>query len=337
MKKRMFKNFLTDHLFFTMVYFVSNFCIGLFYYISTGSSVETAYPAALCMFFYLIFMLYRWIIYSSFNTRASKLANNINYEITAYTQEEKGLVRIITEIHQSYMEKINSIHFDSENKKHFLSQWIHDMKTPVSVIDLIAQKTLRGEIPMDKALEDIKEENANLLNKLEQVLNLARLEEFTEDYVPEAVDLSASIRKVINNRKNQFIYSRVYPKLEVEEGVQVLTDEKWNEAMLEQIVSNAIKYSDTKEQAKNVYFTIKRNREKILLSIRDEGIGIPEYDLSRVFKPFFTGDNGRNYSGASGIGLYFCSQVARRLGHELDIKSEAGKGTEIIISYLAKM
>lgn len=338
MRNRVLKNFVMDHLSFTMAYFIGNFLIGLFYYISVGSNIEIIYPACLSLFVYIIFIMYRWIKYSKFNMKVEKLADNINYDIEACSCEEKEFVSIIEKIHHNYMEKMNSLHFDSENKKHFLSQWIHNMKTPISVIDLILQKTSRGEIPEKKALGDIKEENTSLLNKLEQVLNLIRLQSFTEDYVPETVDLKASLRKIINSRKSQFIYSRVYPRVEVdEESVLVLSDEKWNNAMIEQIVSNAVKYSSAEDSTKSVYFTIKREGTKVLLSIRDEGIGIPEHDISRIFKPFFTGDNGRERSGATGIGLYFCSQVAKRLGHDIKVKSKVGEGTEVIITYLSKV
>ncbi len=338
MKKRILKNFLLDHLFYTMVYFISNFLIGLFYYISVGGNIELIYPGCISIFLYIIFITYRWVSYSEFNIKVKRLEDNMNYQIKTHSLEEKELVQSITNIHQSYMERISSINFQDESKKRFVSQWIHNMKTPISVIDLILQKTIKEEISSSKALEDINEENIKLLNKLEQVLNLLRLEDFTEDYVPDTVDLVATLRKVINNRKNQFIYSKVYPKLDLEENsVKVLSDVKWNEAMLDQIVSNAIKYSDTSQNTKNVYFNIEYQSGKVFLKIKDEGIGIPEYDIDRVFNPFFTGENGRNYENATGIGLYFASQVAKRLGHNIAVNSKVGEGTEVIITYLSKL
>lgn len=338
MKKKIFKCFILDHLFFTVVYFLSNFLIAIFYYISAGSVVEVVYPACISLFIYSIFITYRWFNYCEFNIKIKKLAVNMNYDIKTYSCEERGLVELVSSIHQNYMEKISSILLEEKNKKYLLSQWIHDMKTPISVIDLILQKTLKNEISIEKALVDIKEENISHLDKLEQAFNFMRLENFTEDYVPEVVDLTAAIRQVINKRKNQFIYSKVYPKIESgENAVQVLSDVKWNEAMLDQIVSNAIKYSKEEDKNKTVYFNIYKNENKVILSIRDEGIGIPEHDISRVFNPFFTGENGRANGTASGIGLFFCSQVAKRLGHDIKIQSKVGEGTEIIITYLSKM
>lgn len=337
MEKRIFKNFLWDHLFFTIIYFISNFLIGLFYYISVGSNIEIIYPASLSIFVYIIFIIYKWVTYRKFNFKAVKLAENMYYDIKAYTFEENEIIKLITNIHQSYLEKISLIRSEDESKRRFLSQWIHNMKTPIVVMDLIFQKTIKEEIPKEKALEDIKEENIKLLNNLEQALKIVRLENFTEDYVPEEVDLIQAVRNVINSRKNEFIYSRVYPKINInEDSVKVLSDKKWNEAMLEQIVSNAVKYSDCGKKAKNVYFSIKKVEDKVILSIRDEGIGIPTYDISRVFNPFFTGENGRNYENATGIGLYFCAQIAKKLGHQISINSIQGEGTEVKIYYLSK-
>lgn len=323
---------------FTIAYFLGIFFVGLFYYISYGKGIEIIYPVLLALFVYFIFILYRFIAYSEFNKKSDKLVDNMDYDIKAYTCEEKEFVKHIAAIHKKYIEKINYIKFNNSKNKRFISQWIHNMKTPISVIDLIIQKTSKSEIPAEKALIDIKKENDSLLNKLEQVLMLMRLENFTNDYIPETVDLVKTLRKVINNRKNQFIYSNVYPKLETfEEHVMVLSDEKWNEAMIDQIVSNAVKYSNAKDNSKNVYFTIKKADDKVLLSIKDEGIGIPEYDIQRIFEPFFTGDNGRLCSGATGIGLYFCAEVAKKLGNKINVYSKTGEGTEIVITYLSKL
>ncbi|MDT8716850.1 HAMP domain-containing histidine kinase [Clostridium sp. 19966] len=337
MNKKIFKNFLLDHLSFTASYFISNILIGVFYYLSAGKDIEIAYPACISIFVYVVFILYKWITYRNFNVNASKLVENVDYDIKSYSSESKELVRIIGAIHRGYLEKLNGLSSEQSNQKRFLSQWIHNMKTPVAVMDLILQKNKKGEIENTKALEDIGEESLELENKLNQVLNMLRLEEFSQDYNPETVDLVTSVRKIINDRKSQFIYNKIYPKIQEKGKLLVLTDEKWNEAMLEQILSNAIKYSAGRDKYKNVYFIFNSEEDKVSLTIKDEGIGIPKHDLERVFKPFFTGDNGRVQQGATGIGLYFCSEVAKKLGHTIHIKSELGVGTEVTIEYLSKL
>jgi signal transduction histidine kinase len=212
------------------------------------------------------------------------------------------------------------------------------MKTPVSIIDLVIQKHNSGDIDTDSAIENISEENERLLTTLEQVINLIRVEDFAKDYVPEKVDLVSSIKKVINNKKNQFIHNNLFPKLDsIMETVYVLSDQKWNEVMLDQIVSNAIKYSNAGDSHKNVTFTIEQNQAYTMLTITDEGIGIPKHDIRRVFEPFFTGENGRVGNSATGIGLFISSEISTKLGHEISIDSEVQKGTSVKIKYLTKL
>ena len=105
--------------------------------------------------------------------------------------------------------------------------------------------------------------------------------------------------------------------------------------MLSQIISNAIKYSSDHDKSKNIYFSISKEEKYTVLEIRDEGIGIPEYDIDRVFEPFFTGENGRRIKKSSGIGLYICKLIAEKLGHKIHIKSKVGQGTIVKLRYLS--
>ncbi|MCX7749432.1 MAG: sensor histidine kinase [Clostridia bacterium] len=338
MDKKIMMNFLKDRLGFTFFFFLNTLVIALFYYLSTQSSVEILYPALLSAFLYLIFMAVSFFKFYTFHTRLIKCIDNVNYDLSPSTQEQKEVSNLITTLHQSYLEKIHHIQLENTQKKHFISQWIHNMKTPVSVIDLIVQKSLSGETVAPDTLHDINEENQRLLNNLEQVLSILRLEDFSRDYAPEPIDLVTSLKKMINNRKKQFIYSKVFPKFDPPlESVRVLSDGKWNEVMLDQIISNAIKYSSSGDAPKNIYFSIECQNDTVILTIRDEGIGIPEYDIKRVFEPFFTGENGRRYKNATGIGLYICAMIAEKLGHRISLTSRSGYGTEAKITYLSKL
>ena len=166
---------------------------------------------------------------------------------------------------------------------------------------------------------------------------MIRFENIAMDFEPRAVALAASVKTVINEKKSQFIYNHVYPVVNADLEYSVITDKKWNQFLLDQLMSNAIKYSDTSASNKKLVITIFQENEYICLSIKDEGVGIPVYDLPRVFEPFFTGENGRKFRNSTGIGLYICKKIADRLGHRLEMSSEVGKGTEVTIKYLAKL
>jgi two-component system, OmpR family, sensor histidine kinase YxdK len=338
MNKKVLVNFLQDHILFAFMYFISSLLIALFYRISTGTDVEWAYPLLISAFIFAVFIFIRWFQYYPFNLRIQKSTEDFYHDLSPLTREQKETTSVIEKIYQRSMEKTNIIQIDNKNRLHFMTQWIHNMKTPISVVALVIQKTQRGEMSPDKALTDIKEENERLLSLMEQTLQFIRLEDFPKDYLPEKLDLNASLKRAINTRKNQFIYNNVFPRIEsADEPVYVFSDAKWNEVVLEQLISNAIKYSGNQQLSKNVYFNIEKTRDHVLLKIRDEGIGIPEYDIPRVFEAFFTGDNGRNYRNSTGIGLYICKVVTEKLGHKINLQSKVGQGTEVTIEYLAKM
>ena len=353
MNTKILGNFLKDKLSLAIAFFLNSLFLVIFFQISTSSRVEIIYPAMLSLFVFVILIVIEWFKYYRFNSRLSNSVENMNYELEAASSEQKEISKIINEIHRKYNEKIFSLQLENQNRNHFLSQWIHNMKTPVSVIDLITQRINSDEIDVYEAVESIKEENRKLLNNLEQILSLYRLEDFSRDYLPVALDLALAVKKLINNKKNQFIYNNVFPKLEIPPDTSgltdtsvlstpvltemtVLTDAKWNELMLDQIISNAIKYSATPGKTKTVYFTFQKEEGSINLKIRDEGIGIPQYDINRVFEPFFTGENGRRYKNSTGIGLYICAAIAEKLGHKIALHSEPGVGTEVKITYKSK-
>lgn len=341
--KKIIRDFFKDMMSTTAVYFISTFLVVLFFYLYTDGNVPIVYPVFLSGFVYLIFIGFQLYKYLKFNIDVKKTVHNPNYDICTDTCQQKNVSSVIGLINNKYINEIGEMNKEFSNRNKFFSQWVHNMKTPVSVIDLIIQKLISEEEYDEKLVSEIKEENNRILNNLEQVLNMIRIDNFSRDYVPEVIDLEESIKKVINDRKSQFIYNNVFPKIEDEyASLRVLSDAKWNEFMLGQIVSNAIKYSKIDNEAcdkslsKKVYFKFEKEGKYMILTIKDEGIGIPDYDIQRVFEPFFTGENGRKQKNSTGIGLYICSVIAQKLGHEIKIKSTEGVGTEFRIKYLSK-
>lgn len=332
--------FIRDHIDFACFYFGSSLLITIFYRILTHSKIEIIYPMLISFFLFCIFVLIRFYKYYSFNKNLSKCLHDPYYKLDTKTIEQKEISDLIEGIHEMYLNRIHKMQEDEEYNKRFISQWIHNMKTPISVISLIIEQVNKSEntYKIATAFKDIKVENERLYNNLEQVLSLLRIDEFSKDFSPKAMDLVASLKKIINSKKSLFIYNRVYPKIEYEkESINVLSDEKWNEVMLDQIITNAVKYSAFKNTSKYIFLKVLEVDNKVILSIRDEGVGIPQYDIKRIFEPFFTGENGRLYKNSSGIGLYLCSLIANKLNHKIDIKSKQGEGCEVTITYLSKL
>jgi len=338
MNVRALKSFMKDQLPFTLAYFTGNFLIGLFYSISVGKRIELVYPLLISVFVYLLVLVYQFMEYFRMYRELGEMIRFYDHRGDYHKELNRKVNDTIKAIHKEYLDKLNTLESSRKKERRFLSLWIHNMKTPITVTDLLLQRIGKGEIEAEQGVELLKEENGKLLTNLDMVLNMLRLEEFVKDYVPERIDLMSELTKVINKNRSLFIHNNVFPKIITDiKEVIILSDIKWNDLMISQIISNAVKYSKDEESSKAVYFALEREGDRVVLSIRDEGIGIPEHDISRVCEPFFTGDNGRKGYQSSGIGLYFCSEVCRMLGHDFSIHSKVGEGTVVKISYLSKL
>lgn len=332
------KNFLKDKLRITIGFFVSMITIILFYYLYTDGKVPVVYPSIIAIFVYIFFMVFEFYDYYKFNYAIYNFVENFDYSIDTNKNEYKTVEEVMNSIHSKYLKEITEMREEVQNNNKIFSQWIHNMKTPVAVIDIIIQKVRENEKFDYKMIDEIEEENNKLLNNLNQVLSMIRLEDFSKDYVPEVVDLNESIKNIIKEKKKEFIYSKVYPEKNYkDEKILIISDKKWNEFMIGQIINNAIKYSKSENESKTVYFEVEKSGEYTELSIRDEGIGIPDYDIRRVFEPFFTGENGRKIKNSTGIGLYICKVICEKLGHEISLESDVNKGTSVKIRYLSKL
>lgn len=231
-----------------------------------------------------------------------------------------------------YQKRIEQTEKARKDHLAFMNQWVHQMKTPLSVIRL----TMEEED--DSRSVSVLEEAERMEKGLETVLYAARLETFDRDFRVEPVSLKTICEHAIRDNKRLFIGSKVYPDLQVDPRLHVESDAKWLGFLVGQIVTNAVKYSaDTHNKV--TFITFVRGTEAIL-EIRDRGIGIPPEDIKRVFQPFFTGDNGRRLRESTGMGLYFAREIAERLGHRIELESEVGAGTcvrIIFVSHLTSM
>lgn len=319
----------------------------IFYLINTAAlmliynmlldTFDTAYPLCVALTILAIFIAIRAFALYRFEAALhdAKFGIGADSESAADSAKEQYVLNIIDEIHDAYRDKLTAMSDKLDGRNALFSRFIHNMKTSVAVIELAAAKPS----PEADVLADIAAENEKLKASLEQSLNLLRLDEFSNDYVPESLDLYQLLNAVINEKRRDFIYAGIYPKLSGGQ-VYVYTDRKWCAYMLDQIITNAIKYS---ESGKNVYFEViagedgEGNDEAASVRIRDEGEGIAPEDLPRVFELFFTGRNGRSTPNATGIGLAMVKHIAKRLGHEVSLTSTVGVGTCVTISFLTKL
>ncbi len=204
-------------------------------------------------------------------------------------------------------------------KEDFFALWAHQIKTPIAALKLLFQDE-------EPSIGDCKRELFKIENYVSMALNYLRFEDMSGDMVLEKCQLEPLIKQVVKKFSTIFIYQHLTVELK-DLDKEILTDEKWFSFVLEQVLSNALKY--TKTGGIKIF---ARDNAGIEIVIRDTGVGIKSEDLPRVFEKGYTGYNGRIDKKASGLGLYMCKGVCDKLGHKIRIESEAGRGTDVIIT-----
>lgn len=206
-----------------------------------------------------------------------------------------------------------------KEKEDFFVMWAHQIKTPIAALNLLLQSE-------DINIPTCKQEVFQIENYVELALNYLRFESMGNDLVLSRYSLEELTRQVVKKYAPVFINKHLPVKMQ-NLDVTILTDDKWFSLVLEQILSNALKY--TREGDVSIWAV---QSEQVELHIKDTGIGIQQEDLPRIFEKGFTGYNGRSDKKASGLGLYLAKGICDKLGHEIKIQSQVNKGTEAIIT-----
>lgn len=207
-----------------------------------------------------------------------------------------------------------------QEKQDFFALWAHQIKTPIAALNLLLQEE-------EQDIAACRQELFKIESYVEMALNYLRFEEMSNDLVLERNSLEQLVRQVVRKYATIFIYNHISIQLE-HLDYTVLTDEKWFCFMLEQILSNALKY--TKQGSVKIYAEETENGLHIF--VKDTGIGIKREDLPRIFEKGFTGYNGRMDKKASGLGLYLCKGVCGKLGHGISVSSKEGEGTTVTLT-----
>lgn len=340
-------SFLKDRIAYAAVYFTGvTFAILIMCLtidIRTGGFLlaNIVYAYIISIIIFIIFLLYEYSKSKEFYSRLNHALNseNIIESIVnvgeARTREQKLFKDTLKKLHKAYENNIYKYEDLQKQYLYFINQWVHQMKTPVSVINLILQEESAPECK--EILDSIGEENEKIAQGLNIMLYNARVNQFSHDFNVEDADILLILRRVINDNKKLLIRHKIFPEITGETAI-VHTDKKWMYFVINQIVINAIKYTAASvRQKKVIKLIINENADKVILSIEDNGIGIPKEDLGRVFDAFFTGKNGRKTSESTGMGMFLSKRICEELGNELYVESEEGNGAKFsIIFYKTK-
>lgn len=237
--------------------------------------------------------------------------------------EGELLFNILYDINKSMIENVNIYKNSVADFKDYVEMWIHEVKIPISSLVLM----MHNKKNIDKRfIQEIRK----LDNYIDQVLFYVRSNYTEQDFLFKKISLNKIISQVAIKNIDDLRLNKVNLEVLVSDIV-ITTDPKWLEFIINQIVNNSIKYK--KENNSYIKIYSKSYQNMVSLFIEDNGIGIPRKDLSSVFNKSFTGENGRNTTKSTGMGLYIAKKLCMKLGHKIEINSREGEGTTLIITF----
>ena len=238
--------------------------------------------------------------------------------------EGQLLYEILEESNRAMHEHVNEYKIMQSEYREYIEAWVHEIKTPIALTKLVSEKS------EGRTKTIIQSEAKKIEQYVEQVLYYSRSTDVNKDYIIKEFEIKETIKSVIRNNRYDLINGRFQIDIENVQGT-VISDEKWIEFIINQIIVNSIKYK--KECNPKITAYTKKYSDKIILTIEDNGVGIIDKDIDKVFNKGFTGYNGRIFGKSTGIGLYLCKKLCLKLGLNITLSSQHEKGTKVNIIF----
>ncbi len=297
------------------VYLLSlTFLVLLFQFLFASLGIYFLYFFLLCCFVTILF--FTWDILVEMQVYRQEL-------LYGEREAQSPLERALAEKLEAREMELYQQRSDSERKLtdllDYYTLWVHQIKTPIA-----ASQLLVAEVADRQLKQQLEQEIFKIDSYTNLVLQYLRLESFHDDLVLKQVQIEDLVKEIIRKYALFFIQKGLNVNL-YDLDKEIVTDKKWLLVVIEQIISNSLKY--TKEGGLEIYM------EGQELCIKDTGIGIKNSDVLRVFERGFSGYNGRLTQQSSGLGLYLSKKISEELGHQIRIESEVGKGTTVRIQF----
>lgn len=282
-----------------------------------------------------VLLALKYIYFIQKYTKMQMLMKNLSLQeipmLKADTIFESFYQEMIQKIKEKEAEEISKIEDASRARDDYFTMWVHQIKTPIAGMNLLIHELgeQNSQEEILRLLPLMEQEMFKTEQYAEMVLQYLRMEQMEKDLSFHDISLKQIIHGVVKKYSILFIHKKISLDLS-NLDTTVLTDEKWCEFIIEQLISNAIKYSKEKGKIK-IYVN-----ECGHLTIEDQGIGILKEDIPRIFERGFTGFNGRMYKKATGLGLFLCKQIADKLSIHIMIESEIAVGTKVMLEFPKK-
>ena len=235
--------------------------------------------------------------------------------------EGQILKNSLEQIDKSMLENVNKYKYMTEDYKEYIELWIHEIKIPIATSKMVIENNKNA------ITKSIDEELDKVENYIEQALFYARSNTVEKDYYIRKVVLKEIVNESIKKNKSSLIQEKI--SIDIHDlDIEVNTDNKWIVFILNQIIQNSIKYRKKENSVIEIY--ANQGKENVILYIKDNGIGIKQGEITRVFEKGFTGTNGRlSNKKSTGIGLYLCKKLCNKLGIGIELNSVQNEGTEV--------
>lgn len=237
--------------------------------------------------------------------------------------EGRLLARVLRETGKSMNDSIAGYRRESQEFREYVETWVHEIKTPISACGLILENN-PGELA-----RVLSRDFQRIETYVDQALYYARSGNVEKDYVMKRTTIRELVSSALKKQASLLIESGVKVEL-VLLDISVAADIKWMDFILGQIIMNAVKY---RSETPVLRFVGRREENRAVLTVEDNGAGIAKKDVGRVFEKGFTGENGRVSAKSTGIGLYLCKRLCNKMGLGLTIESELGKGTAVSVAF----
>ena len=319
---RVFYWYCKDHIYWMLFLFLSFLILSFLSFLYQLDIEILLYGNLLCLFFFLVLMGMDFFRYKKrHDQRVAIKTEAIDQVLDLQDPTLAGIEyqMLLQKVEQARLDAINQNEEEFQEHMDYFTLWIHQVKLPISAMQLL----LEEENP---SKENLNSQLLRINQYTDMVLAYLRMNASETDFVFKEIDLDDAIRQSIRYFASEFIARNISLTFK-ETHLFVLSDEKWLVFVLEQILSNALKYTKQHGQIK---INLQDDRKLI---IEDNGIGIQASDLPRIFEKGYTGYNGRQDKKASGLGLYLCKEICQKLSCEISIDSQPGCYTKVGLKF----
>ena len=316
------KSYLKKNIKVYILFIVFIFIFFIMFYLYNLPLEALIYTGSFCFLAALIASISDYANYKESYKKLNFLEQNILNDLEALPKSLDIRIDYYHKIIEKLYDELEKLTQENRQKNtdmvDYYSMWVHQIKTPIAAMNFL----LDNEEVDQKILQ---QELFKIERYVEMVLTYIRLDSISSDYVITKINLDEVVKDSVKKYATIFINKKI--KLNyVSHETMVISDKKWLSFAFEQILGNSVKYTSTSGE-----ITIETCENKLV--IEDNGIGIKEEDLPRIFEKGFTGFNGRYEKKSSGLGLYLCKKTLDKLGHHIEISSKVGEGTRIEITF----